>query len=365
MTLSADHTPNVSVTVLLESLSTPQAGFGTVTLLVDQAQGTGNALGGSSPRYVDLADVDEAQALRDAGHISAEVMAACTTAFSQTPQPSKFRLCRVDTGGAETYTDALTALMATDAASDVWALCMDSRTAATQMALESTSETRKDVFLLIQSSDADWITSGLPSAYSATADRVYSGGVYHDKAAEWADVAAAVRWLTFDPEETSAPGEGSLADVEGYTTRLSATQRGYAIGNNMAVLGTWGSSDYWLDNVVNHEGRPVYEMLTAAFFKARVSEDIQTLHQREATRGRKIPVSVAGQRQVQIPIESRLQSMLTAGHILDYLVTPQSITDADRAARRVRHEVQYQTAVGARTFVVGTYASTSPIVTEI
>ncbi len=285
---SSSHVSNVTVNVTLQALATPGAGFGTVTLMVDEAQGTGNGLDGD--RYIDFADVDEAQTARDAGYISAEVMAACTTAFTLDPAPSKFRVCRVDTGGAETYTSAYNLLLdEAGVQGDLYGFCMDSRTGATQEALGVTIEAT-DHFLYLQSSDAEITAAAdtFPTAMADMEEYTQVGGCLHDTDSDWEDVAAMVQWLTPDPDLYSNPGEGDLKGVGDYATFLTATERTNAISNNFGVLGTWGSTDTWLHPMVSFDGRPVYENLTAAWLKARIEERIQTLIQREHQANRKV-----------------------------------------------------------------------------
>ena len=85
---SASHVSNIAVNTYLESLATPGAGFGTVTLMVDE--NLGNPLNTDSTptqRYVDFAEYSEAQAADAASEITAEVLTACLVAFSQPLAP--------------------------------------------------------------------------------------------------------------------------------------------------------------------------------------------------------------------------------------------------------------------------------------
>lgn len=366
---SSSHVSNIDVTVLLQALATPAAGFGTVTLLVDEAQGTGNGLNTDSTptqRYVDFASYAEAQAAQTAGEISAEVLAACLVAFSQPGEdPEKFRVARVDTGAAETYSSAFALLLAEEGVQgDIYGLCMDSRAGADQEAFEATVAATGRYLLYLQTAEADAITSGFPAAMTDMEESAIAGGVYHDTSTEWADVAAAVRLLTWDPDEVSAPGENDLGGVAEYATFLTESERAFATANNLGVIGTWGSTDFWLSPMLTFDGRPVYERLTADWLHARIQERIQTLVQREHQAGRKILVTPTGQRQVGAAIGATIALGEQVGHFApgQVTVTYPTITDADRTARRLAVVVQGQIGISAIHFDFNVNLSTTPVV---
>ncbi len=356
---SSSHVPNVTVTVLLEALATPGAGFGTVTYICPLAT---NSLNGD--RYMDFADYAEAVVAQGAGFISVTTLGACEVAFSQTPSPTTFRVAYVDLVGLENYADALSALEALGL-TDLYAFCMDSRIPAVQLVLAAAIEASSNHYLLIvQDDDADWITTGIPAAWSTAAEYTRTTHVLHDTDAEFADVAWAVANLSWDPDENSVGWERQVAGVAEYAAYVTKTQRAFAIANHSAVLGTWGSTDYWIDNGVTLDGRPVYETLSADWFDARVSEAIQTLHQRESAAGRKILVSNAGMTQVMAAIRGVTSLGESIGHFTpgQTKIVPFTITAADRTARRLRLQVQAQVGISARIFDVDAYFSQTPVV---
>ena len=360
MVASSSHVPNVSITVLLQSLATPGAGFGTVTLMVDEA--LGNALGGA--RFLDFADFSEVQTSRIAGEITAEVEAAGLVAFSQQPAPPKWRICRVDTGGTETYTTALTALEAeAGVAGDLYGFCMDSRVPATQILFATTLEAKKFA-LLLQDNDADWKLAPDPPAWVAVTEFAKSGHVYKDADSEWLDVGAMVANLAFDPDFQSVPWERRIRGVAAEGTFITGTERNNIITNDSALLGTWGSTDFWLDNVVTFDGRPFYERLSADWFEARVSEAIQTMHQRESDAGRKVLVSQSGMAQLVSTVQGVVTTAESAQHFTpgQSVITPEAITDADRTARRLRLGVLAQIGISARLFTITANLSTTPVI---
>jgi len=368
MVASSSHVPNVSITVLLQSLATPGAGFGTVTLMVDEAQGTGNTLGPvGTVRFLDFADFSEVQTARTSGLITAEVEAAGLVAFSQQPAPSKWRVCRVDTAGTttlETYTSALTALEAeAGVAGDLYGFCMDSRVPTAQIPFATTLEAKKFA-LLLQDNDADWKTASDPAAWTSATEFAKSGHVYKDADSEWLDVGAMVANLAFDPDSQSVPWERRIRGVAAEGTFITATERNNIITNDSALLGTWGSTDFWLDNVVTFDGRPFYERLSADWFEARVSEAIQTMHQRESDAGRKVLVSQSGMAQLVSTVQGVVTTAESAQHFTpgQSVITPEAITDADRTARRLRLGVLAQIGISARLFTITANLSTTPVI---
>ena len=367
---SSSHVSNINHTVLLQALATPGAGFGTVTLLVDEAQGTGNPLKPLSPgpgnqRYQDFSSADETAAAFAAvpSQISAEVKAMVDVGFMQDKPVEKVRVCRVDTGGGESYADALVALR-TQGLKDLWMLCSDLRDPATLVPLAIAVEAYGgEHFLLVEDDEADWLTSGVPAAWSAVSAFRWSGVAYHDVTTAAAALAISTRNLAFDADVTSVGWEKDVKGVAAYASYVTTTERGYAIGNNAAVLGTWGSSDYWYDAVRNFEGRPLKECLTASWYKARVDEAVQTMHQREAAAGRAVLVAESGMSQVIATIAGVNATAVNAGHFVpgQVIVTPQPITAADISAQRLRVVVEAQVGTAVRTFTFTSYLSQTAV----
>ena len=145
--------------------------------------------------------------------------------------------------------------------------------------------------------------------------------------------------------------------------RYSSPYGKEAIDNNAAVLGTWGSSDYWYDAVRNFEGRPLKEALTAAWYKARVDEAVQTMHQREASFGRAVLVAESGMAQVIGVISGVNATAVNAGHFVpgQVIVTGQPITAADISAQRLRVVVEAQVGTAVRTFTFDSYLSQTAV----
>ena len=359
---SANHVSNITVTVLLQALAAPGAGFGIVTHFVDEA--LGNGLNGA--RYIEYSDADGALDDEAAGYIDATTLKAVQTAFLQPKPPTAFRVVRVDTAGAETLTTARTAYLALGL-NDVYCYTAYTRVQADQKTFADLIEAADNEIYIFQDNDADWKTSGLPAAWAAGtsyATMTQVAGVYHDVTTEFADVAAACRWLAWDPDETSAPSEGQLGGVADYSSYVIDSVRTLMQANNIAVLGTYGSTDYWLDALNSGDGRPFYERLTADWFEARVSEEIQTMHQRETLNGRKILVDVLGMAQLESAVKKITDQGERARHFTpgQVVITPETITDADRTARRLRLTVEAQIGISTRLFNITANFSTTPVV---
>lgn len=351
------HLDNITISIILAALAVQAAGFGTVMLLVDQA--AGNPLPGGA-RTVTYTNATDAATDQIAGDISASTLAAVQTAFAQNPAPAQFKVGRIDTVGAETYATGLVAVLAAD--DDFYGICIDRRTAADQLLVTAAVEADSRVFIL-QSADADWKTTGLPAAYTTLAGKERTAVVYHDTSSEWADVAMAARWLAFDPDVISAVAEGGLKNVAALATAPTAAQKGF-LDANFANHGLpYGGEVFYVDAGVNAAGRPLYEILTADWFEARLQERIAALRVAKSTRGEKIPVTTEGQALVLAEIDGLFQVGVTAGHFVAGQTASEgvAITAADRSAGRLRFTAEAQVAANARLFEFTINFSTSPI----
>ena len=352
------HNANITVNVTLDPSPVQQAGFDTVLLLVDEA--SGNTLNGA--RVVTYSNVEEAQTDETAGFISAATLQAITDAFSQRPKPSTIKIGRVDTGAAESYSDALTLVIAAD--TDFFVVTMDSRTPATQVLLAVTIEAAsKNMLLLLQSSDAAWLTAGVPAAYTTLDNFERTAVLFHDIDTEWGDVSWGANRLVHDPDETSAPWYTGLRVVLPLSTAPTETQRVALLANSANLGLPYGGETFFVDSGQSMNTRPLYEQLTADWFAARITEDVSAEVVKYSARGEKIIVDRTGQAVIQGIIRARLQQGEQAGHFaVDQTQSdPLAITAADTAAQRLRFDVRAQLGVGARVFVFNLFFSRDPI----
>lgn len=354
-----NHNDNITINVTLSAVPAQEAGFGTVLLMVPLASNSLN--GARSVRYTDYAT---AAADQGSGYISSGTLAAIAVAFAQRPAPADILVGNVDLAGspAETYATALPLIEADDP--DFYGICAATRTGADVEALATVVETQDRIYIS-QSSDADWLTSGYPSAFVDLEDMQNAATVYHTTDAQWADVAWACGALAFDPDVQSIPWDRPLKGVSAYSANLTAAQKGFAEANNANLMLPYGGAAAFLDAGVNHEGRPVADVITAHWLKKRLTERLAALKVRESTAGRKIPMTAAGQMQVMGVLTALFAQGVAAGHFVDGQteVLPVTLSSTDISTGRMRFTARAQPVSSGRLFTfninVGTDALTA------
>jgi len=343
--MAANHNDTITITILLDAAPLVAAGFGNVLLLVDLAT---NSLNGS--RVVTYASAAEASADQAAGYISAGTLAAVNVAFSQRPQPTRFKVGYVDIVGGESYSDGLSSVESLDA--DFYGICINSRSDADILSVSAAAEAMNRVFMF-QSADSDWLTAGgLPPALTALDSRDRSVGIWHDTASEWSDVAWIVNRLAFDPDVISATWNAAPKSVTAYSTNLTQAQKDFADVNNINLGLEFGPETFYIDAGGTMTGRPVYEIETADWFETRLQEAVITQKVNYAARGEKIQVAAPGQALLKSLIDSQFDIGVAAGHFVDGQTesTMLEITAADLAAQRIRGSGRAQIAVDGRIF---------------
>jgi hypothetical protein len=353
--MAADWSNTITINIFLAPLPPARAGFGTVLLLAPLAT---NSLNGE--RVASYASAAEAEAAETAGYISATTLAFLVAAFGQQPTPSKVKVAWVDLVGGDGYDDALAEVEAVD--TDWYCVTIDSRADAGILEISGAIETRNKL-CVVQSDDASWLTSGLPAGLSALAARERTAVVYHDEDTEPADIGWAASRLVFDPDFRSAGWEGQVRGVAALTTGLTSAQRDFVEGNNANVGLPFSSAPVYMSPGVNCNGRGLYEIVTADWFKARVSEDLALLKLQHTARGEKIVVDESGQAKVMAILLARLQQGEDAGHFArgETRATAEAITASDIANRRLRFKVEAQIAADARLFTVNVYLQPDPL----
>lgn len=367
------HLDNLTINIFLDPAPGPVRGFSSLLILVDEAAGTGNDLGGD--RFLTYASAADAAADNlIAGKLDATALLAVQTAFSQSPAPTQVLVGRVDTGAGipETYEVALEACVT--AGAQFYGIATDLRDAADEATqetfaeyVESTLEQTSLVCLAVN--NADWLTTGLPVALADIAGNERTIVVWHDDPTEWPDVAYMANRLAADPDFVSAPWDAELQAVGANTTVLTAGQKGFlhneVNGGNYANVGLeYGPADYFVDPGVNMANRPIYEMVTRDWFEARLQEGIAALKVAESARYRKITVDTVGQGKVLSVINALLNQGLEGDspHFVAVSAEAEAITQADLDGQRLRFKVQGQIAVSARRFTFNVYFSRSPLV---
>lgn len=357
----ATHLDNLIINITLGTSPVPRAGFGNVLLLVDQAAGTGNGLGGA--RHKVYTSAAQAQTDQTAGLITTTTLAAVTALFAQRPRPSKIVVGRVDTGGSETYVTGYAAVKV--ATQDFYVVCADTRTASVQAALAAVVEAERRI-LIVQSGESSWLDAGVPTGFSAIASNERTGVVYHDAAAAWSDVAWAGGRLAFDPDTTSAPWHyAALKGVASYTTQPTQAQKDALDANKCNHGLVLGGETFVIDPGVSLAGRPLYEIMTADWFEARLEERLTQLLLDHSARGEKLTVDIVGQTKVLAEIQALIAQGRTAGHFdpdpANSRIVGETITTSDRTAQTLRFSGDVTLAVGARKLTVNLNFGTTPL----
>ena len=349
--MGADWASTIVVNIFLAASPPSRAGFSTVMFLVDQD--SGNSLNGA--RVMSFASSSEAQTAQTAGYISATTLAFPQAGFSQQPTPSKIKVGYRDVSLAETVAAALTAIQAVD--NDWYAIAQYSRVDADIVAMATAIEAGAEKLYIAQSADASWLDAGLPAGLSTLAAKERTALIYHDAAAQPADLAWAVSRTVFDADVKSAPWSGQIRGVNALTANLSAAQRDFIVTNKANVGLPYSSAPVYVDSGQNCNGRGIYEILSGDWLKARVKEDIAYLKLSHTARGEKIIVDATGQAKILAILNQRLRQGEDAGHFVrgQTRATGESITAADILARKLRFKVEAQIAADARLFEFNVY----------
>lgn len=333
--MTTSHDSNLDISVSLDALAGASNIFRTALLVVPLV---GNSLDGARVRT--YADADDVADDLTAGFISATTAAQLTSMFSQEDRsnPPSVKCGYIDLVGAETYTSVIPLIRAAD--DDWYGLLIQDRTGPEAELVSTAIASLRKVFAF-QSADADWITTGIPIAYTDVASHNRTIGFYHDTDAVGyaeAGFAAGLR----DPDTFSAPWTMNVGGVAAYATDLTTGERGFAIANNMNVLGQFGTSLTWNDPGTNIVGRTMRVIIARDWMHTRSEERIQTLIITKSNQSQPLEVSRAGQAEVGGVVKQVLDEGINIGHFVagsgDTVtrVTYPAITATDVALRRIR-----------------------------
>ncbi|MEN0065937.1 MAG: hypothetical protein AAGA48_27600 [Myxococcota bacterium] len=362
--MSATHENTIVVNISIVPNPVPQDSFGRVLLLVNEDATSPNSLNGN--RTVLYQSPEAAVADNTAGYINATTLASLQALFAQTPRPSSVRVGKVQTGAVEleTYAAGLAAVEAV--AADFYAIVIDSRADADIVSVSNAVQTGGKYVFIAQSDDADLKTASLPAGLASLASNTRTAVLYHDTDTVPADIAWVASRVVFDPNLASAPWDGPVADVTAHATAVTAAERDAIVGNNVNVGLPYSTATYFVSPGVSLTGRPLYETLTADWFRAELTARIAALRLRYTARGRKLQVGPTGQAAVLGELEGLLTLGEEAGHFLagQTTATAEAITDADRTARRLRFSAAAQSAQSAVNFEFNLIVQNTPVVVE-
>ena len=357
------HDDLISLTVTLAALSSGQASFTRLAVIVDTATPGGG-------RFATYTSSTEVAADVLAGNLNAIAQEIADVAFAQTERrPADIMFIGVDTGAAETYVQALDAAIAGGA--DFYGVAIDSRTDADIIAVSNDIEGKaaSGTFLLFfaQDDDADWITTGIPAAFSTIEDNERTVMYYHDDNANDAtsdrlEIAHAASRLAWDPDEEAAGWNAAVNDVDDLTTALTQAQKAFARANYANTALPFGTlTDTYVDPGKTLNGRPVDHIVSADWVRARLQEGLADLLVSTAAKGVKIPVSITGQSLIASEIDKRLAKGVRVGHFAEYAVGLDTISAADIAAQRLQFTIEVVWVVGVRTTTIDLYFDTAAL----
>ncbi len=359
--MAATHTlALVAISVTLSATPAGRASFGTVAYFVDMATNTLN-----SQRTMTVASYAEAEAAEADGYISSTTLAALLVAFSQNPKPAKVRLVRVNTAASETYPQALTALLAlTD---DFYGIVCDTRTDTIQVAMSVAVEAMtKNALFFFQSNDADWLTSGVPSAYSTIVNNDRTIPLYHDDDTDRLDLGYPCKMLAWSPDERAAGWAPQIVLGVPVNAPITDTQRDFIYANNCNVGLEFGPELFQVAQGVTMTGRDIGEQYAADVLYQRLLEDVSAQWSAVTNAGGKWSINAGTQAFISAIILARVQALAAVGHFAvgQVAITAETITQDDIDARRLRFTVavQYNQALIYLPIAIG--LSTGAVVEE-
>lgn len=370
----ASHNDNITVNISTDATPTQVTGLGNILLIVPIAtnaitDGTllhedgvpGNDVG-YYKSYTSAAEANADSNLADATKL------AVTACFAQRPSPAKMWVCAIDLVGGGSYDGPYTyaqGLAHFKAVNEDWfivttdvkpttsgnATIIEAVAAAVaamspvklyfvQAANESTYA---DVF------DGGWDavdSIGVTTSVSGTRTAV----IYHDTAAQWADVAWAASRIAFDPEVRSVDWTGSVRGITSYASRLSSTQKN-ALDTNYINNGlTYGGATFYVDAGVLNDGTPIYETVTQAWFESNLIREVAALKVNADARGEKIPLTTKGAGLVLSILRGLYQRGIAAGHFVEDEDTVIELTSLNTSTRTMTFRVVIRYAVSGRLF---------------
>ena len=357
------HDDLIDISITLSALASGTATLTTILVLQDDITPGGG-------RYAEYANAAEVAADVTAGNLTATSQAIADAMFGQLNAPEKILFGGVAlTASTEAPEDGLDACIAAGAA--FYGVIYEGRTVSRQISLAVDVEAKADAgtFLLLglQDDDADWLTTGIPAAWSAVAGFERTVLYYHDDngadaASDRLEACHFADRLSWDPDETSAGWNSTVRQVDALTASLTQTQKEYARTNRANTALPMGTrTTTYVDPGYNLAGRPVDHIVSADWLRTRVAEAVADLITSVSERGTKITVDAQGQALVGGEIERVFLQGIAAGHFLDYSLTPLAITDADRTAGRVRFDGSAQLATGVRQVSINLYFDTAEL----
>lgn len=242
-----------------------------------------------------------------------------------------------DAVAAETMAQALAAAILDN--DNFYGVALQSRTNANQAAMAAAvlaSASSKKMLFVGQSADAGWY--GTPDA--AFTDTLANGRCamfWHDVGAEPLAESAGAACLAVDPDVRSGAWHAfQVTGVAAYSSPLTQAQSNALLANNVNGM----QSMVGIANVVQKgtllTGTPIYELISADWFEARLQEDIAEFAVNLGNVHKKLPLNQKGWAMLVAVVESRLRRGARVEHIDPaYTIDPYDDDSVDVDAKTI------------------------------
>ena len=348
---------NIDINVTPAALPTASTGFGVVAFLAEDLSF------GAGERFRFYLNNDQVIADSD---LTAAAKAAGLVAFSQDSNPPGFIIANVDaTASSETYLAALQDLFLKTSAP--YGITMQSRVTADILAVAADIQARKKM-LFVQTDATD-----LVSEFGTLSTSDQTGIHFHDSDVENYDVAAAIRFLSVNPDQFTTPASKPLSAVAEYTA-ATAQAAGFATivntirnddglasitGNLVLPRGT--SVRTYNDPGKAADGTPLLSVLTRHWLDARLREDVINVGlQYDAANGI-IPANYIGEAILAGVLTARLDRAEALGKLVPGQRS-EIITTSDPGAECLTAQVSVQETRSARKFKINVRLSVTEVI---
>lgn len=325
----------IAITINMSGIPVNEAGFGRVLFL--------------SPNFVPVSGVTKLYTRetyyntiyapttgdRATGIINTDQLASSiTTAFSQNPAPTDLLMGKVTAGWAALETDFAAVRAENDS---FYGVVLDLSTVnvankETYLTTIATAVEALQRFHVGQSEDPDIygaVTTDIAAALKALSfERTailfsnLTAGAAPGTIEQPTAIAAACRWLAFNPDEISAPFRAGISGstrckITATLLDLSASEINNATNGSYKyanVLQLYGSAAAFINPGKNVVGRAPEEVLSRDWLEARIRSDVATKAVELANQGRKWPLTQEGVAILSGIVGRRLSQGVNAGH---------------------------------------------------
>jgi len=264
----------------------------------------GSAAGDVYREYAAASAVTQAATDLTAGDITQIVHDQIVAIYSQEKTPARVTVIKL---GAGTYAAAISAAEAAGyrAPWNFAYLLIDSRTAADIVDASGAAESR-DLLLVAQSSDADWLTASLPSGFTSIATATKTLIVYEDTDGAAVDAAWVGRLAGTASDTERQSGIVRLNGLTEYGTLLTATQRGHLSDNRASYhqITIPGGSTRNMAGAKTLSARTFSLAFALLWTKVRLTEALGEVLATEIARGTELTNDEPGKDKIRAAVRS-------------------------------------------------------------